>query len=323
MAGVKLNAFVLLNLTVDSKPEYVRKAFRRMVLLHHPDKGGAAEVFRDMKQAYEILADDATKRQHWLDTCPFQPGELVFLRGLVAKPILNGMRGSARAWNGQRLVVEIVGYGKISVGPSSVTKANSAPGGAWAWAVAAAPSAKQPAWAAAHAASFASDFQASAAAFQHGQRSASAWGSASTGNVHANAACGQPVTADPSGLVPCAGNAGKGCAQGAWVRASKKVCRVCYASGMWQSAPPPSPPPPPGPQSEGGAQHAGSGQEKYNLTTKHAFDGSKYGQEYLTLRLGQRLKLLAFSAADAEGWLYGEDQATGGRGWFPPGFCFE
>ena len=64
MAG--LNAFVLLNLTVDSTPEDVRKAFRRMVLLHHPDKGGAAEVFRDMKQAYEILADDATKRQHWL-----------------------------------------------------------------------------------------------------------------------------------------------------------------------------------------------------------------------------------------------------------------
>ena len=36
----------------------IKKAYRKMALTHHPDKGGNAEEFREIQKAYEILSDD-------------------------------------------------------------------------------------------------------------------------------------------------------------------------------------------------------------------------------------------------------------------------
>lgn len=36
----------------------IKKAYRKMAVEHHPDKGGDAEKFKDVQKAYEILSDD-------------------------------------------------------------------------------------------------------------------------------------------------------------------------------------------------------------------------------------------------------------------------
>ena len=36
----------------------IKKAFRKLALKHHPDKGGDPEIFKEMTVAYETLMDD-------------------------------------------------------------------------------------------------------------------------------------------------------------------------------------------------------------------------------------------------------------------------
>ena len=39
----------------------IRKAYRKLVLTHHPDKGGSEEEFKEIQKAYEILSDDGKR----------------------------------------------------------------------------------------------------------------------------------------------------------------------------------------------------------------------------------------------------------------------
>ena len=45
----------MLNVHINGSPEDFKKAYRKQALRNHPDKGGDPEVFKEMKQAYEIL----------------------------------------------------------------------------------------------------------------------------------------------------------------------------------------------------------------------------------------------------------------------------
>ena len=45
----------------------IKKAHRKLAILHHPDKGGDAEKFKEIQKAYEILSDDR-KRQIYDET---------------------------------------------------------------------------------------------------------------------------------------------------------------------------------------------------------------------------------------------------------------
>jgi DnaJ-class molecular chaperone len=42
----------------------LKKAYRKMSLLHHPDKGGDPEEFKKIQHAYEVLSDDNRRRQY-------------------------------------------------------------------------------------------------------------------------------------------------------------------------------------------------------------------------------------------------------------------
>jgi len=47
----------VLGLPRDASPDDVKKAYRKLAREHHPDKGGDAEKFKKVQEAYEILSD--------------------------------------------------------------------------------------------------------------------------------------------------------------------------------------------------------------------------------------------------------------------------
>jgi DnaJ-class molecular chaperone len=53
----------VLGLTSDASAEDIKKAYHKLVRKHHPDKGGDAEKFKKVQEAYEILSDPQ-KRQN-------------------------------------------------------------------------------------------------------------------------------------------------------------------------------------------------------------------------------------------------------------------
>jgi DnaJ-class molecular chaperone len=54
----------VLGLTRDASADDVKKAYRKLAREHHPDKGGDAEKFKKVQEAYEVLSDPQ-KRQNF------------------------------------------------------------------------------------------------------------------------------------------------------------------------------------------------------------------------------------------------------------------
>ena len=54
----------LLELREDASAADVKKAFRRLAALHHPDKGGDAERFKEIARAYDVLGDPGRRRRY-------------------------------------------------------------------------------------------------------------------------------------------------------------------------------------------------------------------------------------------------------------------
>jgi len=42
--------------------EEIKKAYMKMARKHHPDKGGDAEIFKGMQEAYEVLTDEKRRQ---------------------------------------------------------------------------------------------------------------------------------------------------------------------------------------------------------------------------------------------------------------------
>lgn len=51
----------VLNLKEGAKPDDVKSAFRRLALIHHPDKGGCRKEFVRIRAAYDCLCKHGTK----------------------------------------------------------------------------------------------------------------------------------------------------------------------------------------------------------------------------------------------------------------------
>ncbi|MFA5652169.1 MAG: molecular chaperone DnaJ [Candidatus Paceibacterota bacterium] len=47
-----------------SSKEDIKKAFRKLAHEHHPDKGGNAEKFKEVSEAYSVLSDDSKRAQY-------------------------------------------------------------------------------------------------------------------------------------------------------------------------------------------------------------------------------------------------------------------
>lgn len=52
---MSLEAYKILNLSFDASPEETREAFKRMALIHHPDRGGDPQIFHMVKEAYKEI----------------------------------------------------------------------------------------------------------------------------------------------------------------------------------------------------------------------------------------------------------------------------
>ena len=48
----------------DASQDEIKKAYRKLVIVHHPDKGGDSEKFKEISQAYETLSDPEKRQQY-------------------------------------------------------------------------------------------------------------------------------------------------------------------------------------------------------------------------------------------------------------------
>ena len=60
--------YEVLGVTRDASDEDIKKAYKKLAMVHHPDRGGDAEQFKKVSEAYEVLSDPV-KRQE-LDVPP-------------------------------------------------------------------------------------------------------------------------------------------------------------------------------------------------------------------------------------------------------------
>ena len=59
---MKNNPYQTLGVGRKATPEEIKKAYRRLALLHHPDRGGDENKFKEITEAYDILSDPKKRR---------------------------------------------------------------------------------------------------------------------------------------------------------------------------------------------------------------------------------------------------------------------
>jgi molecular chaperone DnaJ len=60
----KRDYYEILGVGKDSSKAEIKKAYKKLAIEHHPDKGGDAEKFKEISEAYAVLSDDTKKNQY-------------------------------------------------------------------------------------------------------------------------------------------------------------------------------------------------------------------------------------------------------------------
>src|SRR5438132_5865416 len=60
----KRDYYEVLGVGKSASPDEIKKAFRKLAVEHHPDRGGDEAKFKEINEAYEILKD-SSKRQRY------------------------------------------------------------------------------------------------------------------------------------------------------------------------------------------------------------------------------------------------------------------
>ena len=60
----KRDYYEVLGVGKNASPDEIKKAFRRLAIEHHPDRGGEEEKFKEVNEAYEVLKDDAKRKRY-------------------------------------------------------------------------------------------------------------------------------------------------------------------------------------------------------------------------------------------------------------------
>ena len=56
--------YTALGVDKNATPAEIKKAYRKMAIKHHPDKGGDPETFKEISKAYEILSDPEKRQKY-------------------------------------------------------------------------------------------------------------------------------------------------------------------------------------------------------------------------------------------------------------------
>lgn len=60
----KRDYYEVLGVGRSASPDEIKKAFRRLAVQHHPDRGGDEAKFREINEAYEVLKDEAKRKRY-------------------------------------------------------------------------------------------------------------------------------------------------------------------------------------------------------------------------------------------------------------------
>lgn len=58
-----MNPYEELDISINADDEEIKLKFRSLAQIHHPDKGGDEEIFKRIKEAYEILIDPIRRKE--------------------------------------------------------------------------------------------------------------------------------------------------------------------------------------------------------------------------------------------------------------------
>ena len=64
------NYYLILEIKPEASKDEIKKAFRRLALIHHPDKGGDENKFKEINEAYAFLSSKQKIKQ---PIQPYQP----------------------------------------------------------------------------------------------------------------------------------------------------------------------------------------------------------------------------------------------------------
>ena len=59
-----MSLYQKLECSVEATKDEIKKSFKRLSLIHHPDKGGNETVFKEIVEAYETLSDDQKRKEY-------------------------------------------------------------------------------------------------------------------------------------------------------------------------------------------------------------------------------------------------------------------
>ncbi|MEY2869832.1 MAG: hypothetical protein RIR01_2334 [Bacteroidota bacterium] len=58
------NLYEILAVAKDATAEQIKKAYRKLAMKHHPDKGGDDKTFQELSKAYTILSDEDKRKRY-------------------------------------------------------------------------------------------------------------------------------------------------------------------------------------------------------------------------------------------------------------------
>ena len=64
--------YKVLGVSENSSGDEIKKAFRKLSLKHHPDRGGDSNVFKKINEAYQTLGDAEKREMYKMRRNPFQ-----------------------------------------------------------------------------------------------------------------------------------------------------------------------------------------------------------------------------------------------------------